>query len=62
MTITTLILLLATGIVAVTAEDTLITNCCDTRSRKFFTFGRNAGAKVYPVYIPDRKIFVERIV
>ena len=51
MTITTLILLLATGIVAVTAEDncsnqnTSITSCCDVRSRKFFTFGRNAGAK-----------------
>ena len=51
MTITTLILLLATGIVAVTAEDncpnqnTSITNCCDVKSSNFFTFGKNAGAK-----------------
>ena len=48
MTITTLILLLATaGILAVTAVDncpskyTLITSCCDLRSTYFFTFGRN---------------------
>ena len=51
MTIATLILLLATGIVAVTAEDncpnqnTSIINCCDVKSSNFFTFGRNAGAK-----------------
>ena len=51
MTITTLILLLATGIVAVAAEDncpnqnTSITNCCDVKSSNFFTFGKNAGAK-----------------
>ena len=51
MTITTLILLLVTGIVAVTAEDNCpnqnksITNCCDTKSSNFFTFGRSAGAK-----------------
>ena len=51
MTITTLILLLATGIVAVTAEDNCpnqnksITNCCDVKSSNFFTFGRSAGAK-----------------
>ena len=51
MIITTLILLLATGIVAVTAQDncpsqnTTITNCCDVRSSNFFTFGRNAGLK-----------------
>ena len=44
MTITTLILLLATGIVAITAVDdcpsqnTAITSCCDHR---FFTFGRS---------------------
>ena len=51
MTITTLILLLATGIVAVTAVDdcpsqnTSITSCCDT-SKFFFTFGRNAAGKL----------------
>ena len=49
MTITTLILLLATGILAVTAVDKCpnknisITSCCDT-SKSFFTFGRNAAA------------------
>ena len=48
---TTLILLLATGIAAVTAQDncpsqnTTITNCCDVRSSHFFTFGKNAGSK-----------------
>ena len=48
MTITTLILLLATGILVVTAVDncfspqhTLFTNCCDTVSKYFFTFGKN---------------------
>ena len=48
MTITTLILLLATGILAVTAVDNcpssqyrLITNCCDLSSKYFFTFGKN---------------------
>ena len=53
MTITTLILLLATGIVAVTAVDicpsqyTLTTSCCDLDGQKyFFTFGRNTNAKV----------------
>ena len=51
MTITTLILLLATGIVAVTAVDDCpnqnlsITSCCDT-SKFFFTFGRNAAGKL----------------
>ena len=51
MTITTLILLLATaGILAVSAVDkcssqyTSITSCCDLRSNYFFTFGRNAKA------------------
>ena len=49
MTITTLILLLATGILAVTAVDSCpkknisITSCCDV-SKSFFTFGRNAAA------------------
>ena len=50
MTITTLILLLATGILAVTAEvdncpsqNISITSCCDLRS-KFFTFARNTKA------------------
>ena len=44
MTITTLILLLAIGIVAVTAVDDclFITNCCDLRLKHFFTFGRKA--------------------
>ena len=48
MTITTLILLLATGIVAVTAMDDCpsqyipITNCCDLNSNYLFTFGRKA--------------------
>ena len=58
MTITTLILLLATGIVAVTAVDdcpsqnTSITNCCDLRLNNFFTFGRNVGvAKSSGIYI-----------
>ena len=53
MTITTLILLLATGIVAVTAEDdcpgryTSITSCCDLDDQNyFFTFGRNTNEKV----------------
>ena len=44
MTITTLILLLATGMLAVTAVDNcprLITNCCDLSSKYFFTFGKN---------------------
>ena len=51
MTNSTLILLLATGIVAVTAQDncpsqnTTITNCCDVRSSNFFTFGKSAGSK-----------------
>ena len=51
MTITTLILLLATGIVAVTAmnecpsQNTSITNCCELNS-DFFTFGGNAGDKL----------------
>ena len=50
MTITTLILLLATGIVAVTAVDDCpnqnrsITSCCDTLWY-YFTFGRNSVAK-----------------
>ena len=50
MTITTLILLLATaGILAVSAVDNCpnknisITSCCDT-SKSFFTFGRNVAA------------------
>ena len=52
MTITTLILLLATGIVAVTAvEDcpsqyTSVTSCCDLDPNYFFTFGRNINTKV----------------
>ena len=47
MTITTLILLLATGIVAVTAVDDCpsqnvpIASCCDLSSKYLFTFGRN---------------------
>ena len=47
MTITTLILLLAAGIVAVTAVDicpsqyTTITSCCEVTSKYFFTFGRS---------------------
>ena len=45
MTITTLILLLATGIVAVTAvdecHDTSVASCCDTKPKHFFTFGRH---------------------
>ena len=51
MTITTLILLLATGIVAVTAVDdcprqnSSITSCCDI-SKFFFTFGRSAAGKL----------------
>ena len=50
MTITTLILLLATGIVAVTAVDDCpsqnrsITSCCDT-VKYYFTFGRKAAGK-----------------
>ena len=55
MTITTLILLLATGIVAVTAVDdcpstsryTSVTSCCDLYPNYFFMFGRNSNAK-YP--------------
>ena len=49
MTITTLILVLATGIVAVTAVDDCpsqnrsITSCCGTL-QYYFTFGRNAAA------------------
>ena len=49
MTITTLILLLATGIVAVTAVDecnTPVTSCCDPGSDYFFTFGRNTNTKL----------------
>ena len=51
MSITTLILLLATGIVAVTAvndcpsQNTSITNCCDLTSN-FFTFGKNAAGQL----------------
>ena len=51
MTITTLILLLATGIVAVTAMDECpsqnrsITTCCDLTSN-FFTFGKNAAGQL----------------
>ena len=52
MTITTLILLLATGMVAVTAVDdcpsryTSITSCCDLDDQNyFFTFGRNTNEK-----------------
>ena len=47
MTITTLILVLATGIVAVTAVDDCpsqnipISSCCDLSSKYLFTFGRN---------------------
>ena len=50
MTITTLIPLLATGILAVTAVDDCpstqraITNCCDLSTKYFFNFGRNAEA------------------
>ena len=57
MTITTLILLLATGILAVTAVDNCpkknisITSCCDTL-KSFFTFSRNtAAAKTSGVYV-----------
>ena len=56
MTITTLILLLATGIAAVTAVDDCpnqnrsITSCCDTLWY-YFTFGRNAVAKASGVYL-----------
>ena len=52
MTITTLILLLATGIVAVTAVDdcpsqyTSVTSCCDLNTKYFFTFGRNSNTKL----------------
>ena len=52
--ITTLILLLATGIVAVTAVDdcprqyTSVTSCRDLNPRYFFTFGRNSNTKVTP--------------
>ena len=52
MTITTLILLLATGIVAVTAVDdcpsqnTPVTSCCDPGPNYFFTFGRNTNTKL----------------
>ena len=54
MTITTLILLLATGIVAVTAVDdcpgtsrhTSITSCCGLDRNYFFTFGRNTNTKL----------------
>ena len=62
MTITTLILLLATGIVAVTAVDdcpsqnTSIASCCDTAS--FFTFGRS----VLPSGIYLLKSFCEKCV
>ena len=51
MTITILILLLATGIVAVTAvhdcpsQNSSITSCCDI-SKFFFTFGRNAAGQL----------------
>ena len=51
MTITTLILLLATGILAVTAVDICpnksisITSCCDLKS--FFTFTKNVASGVY---------------
>ena len=48
MTITTLILLLATGIVAVTAVDDCpspsppnINSCCELVPKQFFTFSRN---------------------
>ena len=59
MTIITLILLLATGIVAVTAVDdcpsqnTSAKNCCDRRS-KSFTFARNTkeSSGIYLVNIP----------
>ena len=57
MTITTLILLLATGILEVTAVDNCpkknisITSCCDTL-KNFFTFSRNvAAAKTSGVYV-----------
>ena len=53
MTITTLILLLATGIVACTTADncpgqnTSVTSCCYLDDQKyFFTFGRNTNAKI----------------
>ena len=52
MTISTLILLLATGIVAVTAVDdcpnqyTSFTSCCDLNTKYFFNFGRNSNTKV----------------
>ena len=51
MSITTLILLLATGIVAVTAVDdcpsqnTSVTNCCDLQLNNFLTFGKNVGVE-----------------
>ena len=61
MTITTLILLLATGIVAVTAVDdcpsqnTSFKNCCDLASRSF-TFARRTkeSSGIYLVHIPCR--------
>ena len=64
MTITTLILLLATGIVAVTAVDdcpstsryTSVTSCCDLYPNYFFTFGRNSNAK-YPSGLYSLKNF-----
>ena len=54
MTITTLILLLATGIVAITAVDdcpgtsryTPITSCCGLDRNYFFAFGRNTNTKL----------------
>ena len=51
MSVTTLIILLATGIAAVTAVDkfphwhTSVTSCCDFRPNYFFTFGRNTNTK-----------------
>ena len=62
MTITTLILLLATGIVAVTAvndcpsQNTSIASCCDIAN--FFTFGRN----VLPSGIYSLKSFCEKCI
>ena len=56
MTITTLILLLATGILAVTAvnicpnKNITIKSCCDT-SKSFFTFSRNVATKSSGVYV-----------
>jgi len=59
MTITTLILLLATGIVAVTAVDNCLirnklnTNCCDL-SKEFFTFSRNTQKFSSGVYLLNK--------